>query len=726
MIKSGGGDYDKRVQTFEENTAHMEYFIEDLEIDAVIAPNSNTGVALGTTISFKIIEPYSMGKFIESIVLGAEETGHKQYMQAPYCLKIDFVGWNEYGERPQRIQRPKYIPMMFVKMDFDVTEQGSTYTINGVAYNEAALSDNVNKAFTSVESSGRTVHEVLETGRNSVGRNLSSKIERDEAAGKIFGGDRYIICFPKTKTALYEAAKGLSTNNDDLLRSAQQNAASETGSAEDTIELDDPDTESSVEVVYASAPKTYQYLKAWANSESNINVIGKSPVWDDARANDRSSYPPAAGAYDSENNLFNRTYSEVQSEGRSRLYNWHEGQSITEMIEDVLLTSAYIIQAPSEERNIPFFKWFRIETMVFIEPNSEAECQNGRPRRTYVYAVHPYFPDETKLLAPGESPQGNDDLKQKALKEYNYIYTGKNEDILSFNLNFNQAFYQSVLANFAEGSESGAMQQTLPKDSNGSKITENGQRCQNTRNQEISGEIVQVLNNRRSRGGAEYEAGSYGTKRRIAEGVHDTIINSPINMVTAEMDIWGDPYFIPTEQGNYSSEPAGPSLTQDSTMNYMQNEVFCIINFRTPLDYKINGFVMNMPELVKPFSGVFQIWAVTNKFTEGQFTQTLKLIRRSNQNSESTGTRGNLQASEENRIGRDPNGRPGQTSAENNPLELIDLDSPIESLLPPPSTLTDGARRRIDAGDTAQSTTKTILNRGPGTRPFSNPTSGPF
>lgn len=666
ILQSGGGAYDRRIQTFEEGNNHMEYFIEDLEIDAVVAPNSNTGIALGTTISFKVVEPYSMGKFIETIVLGAEETGHKQYMQAPFCLKIDFVGWNETGERPLKIQRPKYVPIMFTKMDFDVSEEGSVYTVDAVAYSETALSDNVNQALTSVEASGRTVAEVLETTKDSVGRNLSSKVARDEKEGKIKGGDRYIICFPKTKTALYEAAQGLGTTPGESTNTAGQEMSENIGSEQESVRPDNPQAaESNVAVEYVAAPQTYQRLKAWATNKSNLNVIGKSPVFDDSRATDRDPHPSAKSAYDSENLLFNRQYKELQSEGRTKPYNWHEGTRITTMIEDVLNTSAYLLDSVSEDRDIPFFKWYRIETMVFIEPNNDAECQIGRPRRTYVYAVHPYFPDEAKIIAPGEAPKGNNDIKRKALKEYNYIYTGKNEDILDFKLNFNQAFYQNVLASYSEGPESLANQKTNRKDSKGSKLSEN---CESsTSNTEINAEITQQVNIRRSRGGAEYEAGEFGTKRRIAEGVHETIINSPINMVTAEMEIWGDPYFIPTEQGNYSPTDAGPAITQDSTMNYLQNEVFCIVNFRTPLDYKINGFVMNMPELVRPFSGVFQIWAVTNRFSEGQFTQTLKLIRRPNQNAEPTEVKG-YNRTGDSEISQQPSGQPGFTSAGQTPL----------------------------------------------------------
>ena len=111
IIKSSGGNLDKRTQVFDETgggaSEHAEYYIEDLEIDAVITPNQNTGIALGTDLSFTVIEPYSMGNFIQAIITAAREAGFGSYQSAPFCLKIDFVGWNLDGKTDANfIQRP--------------------------------------------------------------------------------------------------------------------------------------------------------------------------------------------------------------------------------------------------------------------------------------------------------------------------------------------------------------------------------------------------------------------------------------------------------------------------------------------------------------------------------------------------------------------------------------------------------------------------------------------
>ena len=78
-------------------TSHAEYYLDNLNLDAVIAPNSNTGVALGTSITFDVVEPYSMGNFIEALIGSAASLGYENYINAPFCIKIEFMGYDEYG-----------------------------------------------------------------------------------------------------------------------------------------------------------------------------------------------------------------------------------------------------------------------------------------------------------------------------------------------------------------------------------------------------------------------------------------------------------------------------------------------------------------------------------------------------------------------------------------------------------------------------------------------------
>ena len=161
IIKSGGGNLAQRYTTFQEEaggedgkTSHAEYYLDNLNLDAVIAPNSNTGVALGTSITFDVVEPYSMGNFIEALIGAAASLGYNNYVNAPFCLKIEFKGYDEYGNSTLTNTTPAYVPIMITKVDFSVQAKGSEYMVKAVPYSESALDDNAQTSKVQINSVG--------------------------------------------------------------------------------------------------------------------------------------------------------------------------------------------------------------------------------------------------------------------------------------------------------------------------------------------------------------------------------------------------------------------------------------------------------------------------------------------------------------------------------------------------------------------------------------------
>ena len=108
-----------------------------------------------------------------------------------------------------------------------------------------------------------------------------------------------------------------------------------------------------------------------------------------------------------------------------------------------------------------------------------------------------------------------------------------------------------------------------------------------------------------------------------------------------------------------------PSVLDDGTMNYLQSEIFCVVNFNSPFDYQVNGATMEMPRRVPQFSGLFSIWAVTNVFSGGKYTQTLKMIRRRGQDDEATVTTKSITATDGG-IASGKDTAPGLPDAANN------------------------------------------------------------
>lgn len=639
LLKSGGGNLDKKYQVFDETGAgaseHAEYYIDDVELEGVIAPNPNTGVAMGTNLSFTVTEPYSMGNFVEAIVGIARETGYQNYLDAPFCLKFDFVGWNEDGNtKANFVTRPIFIPIKITMVDFNVSGTGSVYSITAVPMSESGLSDTINHVKTPIKATGTLVHEVLETSVASVTGSINSQIEALEEADALSAYDRYVIVFPKTRTALVEALQNNEVDESAFTTTAEDAIKEQKGSTQD-LNGETYQTEKINNVQVKPANSTFAILKTFAEDTAQMNAIGLSPLNTDTNVGGHQAEAEPAGAIDPNTGKVDASSQAAQAADKARDYQFGQGERITKIIEKIVNQSEYAAEKATEESKNGLNKWYKIDTQVFIDENQETEFQMGRAPKIYVYSIVEYEVDEAHVLATNQKPSNTEGLKKAAAKEYNYIYTGKNEDVLEFDINFNQAFMQTALSNFGMGKGGVAADNhktataitetttsaTPPKDSDITQKTEAG------------AEIVQV-----AKLGTESSASvNPDIRRQIAEMFHDRITNMPLDMVTAEMVIHGDPFFIPQETGNYVAKAGDkPNTTDDGTMTYQQSEVFCVVNFKTPFDYQIKGATMEFPQVVPGFSGLFSVWAVTNTFSKGQFTQRLKLIRRRGQDDPAT------------------------------------------------------------------------------------------
>lgn len=668
IIKSGGGDYSKRYQVDAEfnnnDPGDAEYFIDRLEMDAVIAPNPNTNVSLGTSLTFTVQEPYSMGNFIEAIIGASAAAGFQNYLDAPFCIRVDFVGWDEYGNRTeQNLTNPIFIPIKFTKIDFNVDGKGSIYEIKAVPMSETGLGDDINEIKTPINANGDFVHTVLETGARSVTNVMNARVQALEEADVIAPYDRYVIIFPRSRQELRDYLArdvinedALRIDVDDRIRDAiggevTQETATEASQLRRSYE---EQNQNIINATVNSVGRAYAKLKTFAEDTSAMNEIGLSVLVEEISEGGNTAHGSQAGSAgpdDGSRGSPARNSAELAPAERSRDYQFRQGMTITEVIERMVVSSQYAREQATEPAQNGIVQHFKIDTYTFIEENPQTEAQLGRPPRVYVYSVIPYDADEAKFNAPNERPANTEGLKAAAAKEYNYIYTGKNEDILDFDITFNNAFMQTAFANFgqnAAGVAGGlATSLTARRDrSTGSQLSQNTGAGSNS----ATGQTQERTNI--SSGGYGDPTGSGDIRRRIAEMRHDRMINQTIDMVTAEMEIFGDPFYIPQEMGNFVSAPGdSPNVSQEGTMRYQESEVFTVVNFKTPYDYQVQGATMEFPQTVSQFSGLFSVWAVTNMFNGGKFTQRLKLIRRRGQDDPATDdNRGPVQENAESSI----------------------------------------------------------------------------
>ena len=630
IIQSSGGNLGKRYQVFDEKgsgkSEHAEYYIDDIEIEAVVSPNANTRVTAGTALSFNVTEPYSMGNFIQAIIGAAATAGYKSYTAAPFCLKIDFKGWNLDGSTDANfLTRPIFIPIKFINMDFNVTGTGSTYAVKAIPMSESGLADNINKIKTSIKATGLFLHQVLETNDASITSAINGQIQGLEEAGALAPYDRYIIAFPKDRDTLQSALQAGNIDDTALTTSPEEREEQRRGTVAANPEL--RGIYQSQSIIIKPPSRTYSILKSFAENTSLMNEIGLSTLNEDTNAPGNSSEADAAGATNPETGLVDTASKAVQPADKARDFQFNQNENITSIIEKIVVQSTFCAENSTIKAKNGLHKWFKIHTHVFIDESPVTEAQMGRRPKVYVYSIMPYEVPETVTMASNARASNIQGLKRVSVKEYNYIYTGKNEDVLNFDINFNNAFMLTANSDF--GMTSGSQ-----SDPDSSKVATSQT---NSDSGATPAEPSDATTTDDAAGGTQMDTGPTGAsgthsndvRRQIAEMFHDRITNMTVDMVTAEMEIMGDPYYLPQDSGNYVSKRTSgtPGITEDGTMPYSTGPVLVDVNFRTPFDYQVNGATMEMPLAVPGFSGLFQVWAVTNMFSGGKFTQRLKMMR---------------------------------------------------------------------------------------------------
>ena len=359
---------------------------------------------MGTNLSFTVTEPYSMGNFVEAIIGIARDTGYQNYLDAPFCLKFDFVGWNEGGQQTANfLQRPIFIPIKITTVDFNVSGTGSVYSVRAVPMSESGLSDTVNHVKTPIKATGTLVHEILETSIASVSGGINAQIEALEDSEAISSSDRYVIVFPKTRTALVDALKENEVDESAFTTTVEDAIKEQKGSTKDlTGNTYQGDKVNNVEVKAASS--TFAILKTYAEDEDQMNAIGISAVTTSSNVGGNQAEAEPAAAIDPNTGKVDASSQAAQASDKARDYQFGQGERITKIIEKIVNQSEYAAEKSTEGSTNGLNKWYKIDTQVFIDENPETEYQLGRPPKVYVYSVVEYEVDEAHVLATNQKP----------------------------------------------------------------------------------------------------------------------------------------------------------------------------------------------------------------------------------------------------------------------------------------------------------------------------------
>ena len=568
---------------FNKNSpGRFDMFIDNVEIETIMGFSEEGGTTQPTKFTFEVFEPYSINGFIEALHIGAVAAGYPTYTGTPFLLKMEFLGYPDDSDlsAPQLVPKStRYFPIVLSNVEVTLNETGTKYQCTGIPFNEAGFG-NPSRLKKSIKMSGGTIKEIL----NNLMEGMNAQvIESDEASNKASNEhDEYKIIFPD-----WVEGKGWDNEKENKI----------------------------------SGAKVTELLK-----ENSLYQFA------DPGSNTKDKPSPAQNA---------RHPESFKLEPGSTAVQFPEGKSLHECIQAIIRDSRYIRniveKLSSSEYKTVIDEYGMVDYfLVKIEVTNKGEVDPDlkRPHQIFTFTVTPYKILYTRIPNYGNQQVDVVALSKLSLRQYNYIYTGKNVDILNFKLNFNTLFYEAIPTALGKDSsvpsrDGAARNNSTVPTSTPDDLAQDTERRLPAIPKYPSPELT-------ASGGRDNAVRQDSAYYALAKSMHAAIVDSKTSMITGEMDILGDPIYLVT--GGLGSQSPAPSMssnrvTKEGEANFNLGEVLITINFKNPIDIDTleNGGRLRFDSELIPFSGIYRINKVRSKFKDGVFKQTLEILRASGQ-----------------------------------------------------------------------------------------------
>lgn len=547
-----------------------EYFIENFKQHNIIVPNKKTGIAFAAKYEFEIFEPYSMGVFLQSISVAAHNKGYVNHVEAAYVIKQEFQGFDNDGTPLPSIIDPKYFVMKITSCTFTVSEAGSRYMIEAIPYNHMGFADDITML-----------------------KNDIAIVINDE--------DRTV------KNALVDNEESL------------QNALNK-------IEQNQADTNRT-----AGKPLIKYKIAFAAPPDYDVdNALGQAKFKFDNTDGGRILFPHATKVINN-NNLLN-LHEKVLPEEFKRKVHYAQGTKIETIIIEVIKASGYIKTEveDNKDKNEGFYRYFKIDVQ---EKVNELDDKNQVLSKTVTYIVWPYEAFQSFYRNTASTPIGYDLLEKNIVKEYQYMYTGYNVDVLDFEIKIANLFYQGINptteGNNPAAADPGREGQAEKRQNYVEVVQGNGPKTARKTHIAAYGTGNDPAYNKMQSNGTDIQS----AERQIADNFHRAFVeSSAADMVNIELKILGDPFWLSDSghanytvsiQGHQQADSKGP---KKGAMNYECSDIFIYVVFRVPDDVDPDSGIYKFTQK-NAYGGIYKITEVENEFSEGAFTQILKGIR---------------------------------------------------------------------------------------------------
>lgn len=601
---------DQLVQGFNENSpGAYDFYVEELTFSNLLE-----GGPTPTKVEMTIHEPYSINGLYEALHTAAISAGYEQYISTPFCLKIQFQGYRDDKDQVPEIipNTTRYLIMILTKFEMSVTDEGAKYRCEARADPDLSFGT-PNLHLQTMKPSGETVFDVLKSyfkSLNEVSRNNAINTAGENANVPY---DQYQISAPLMVTP---------GTKQDVLGSLIYSpipvaTVTPLGTSQPTGPVDPP----------AAGPEHNDIVKARIirNISQNARTTTDQSV--------------IVAAYDAIPASENSPQSDRATPNANPEFQFERGQQIHEAITAIILNSEYV-RTDVLQRQLPDAAGNSNGTIIYFKIRMEVDLNaatldpiTNRLTRVHRYIIEPYNVLYTTIPPYDRSTDSFRPLMKKLKRTYYFTYTGKNTDVLKFDLKLNTLFYNALPSSFGNVSQENAAR-GAPATAASPNINETNLQRQPTSDSTDprANHVMPIAPNATvgdnlTRGG-QSQADPY---HRMVDTLHENYLFKTYSNTKIDMDIIGDPYYMVTGPSrNYDLELSSEFETVGGEAPITQGPIYVLILMKNLRDISKN----NEPSLAvfrendySTWSGIYSINAVKHKFKDGQFTQTLTLLK---------------------------------------------------------------------------------------------------
>lgn len=371
--------------------------------------------------------------------------------------------------------------------------------------------------------------------------------------------------------------------------------------------------------------------------------------------------------------------------------------AIIDVITEAMLGSNYCrsVTDGNQYNSDGTVNWFRVSTDYRL--SDRIDPATNRRQATLVYNIRPHRFIASRFRHPLSTIYSSNSIRRQIKKVYNYLYTGLNDDILEFDLTFNNTFF--VAGNSAPPQNQGNRPGTGGTNEPVTAVTTNN----TDRDVTLGGELTNsyaFLPSLESRAGiisTTIDDTSIQVARTIQQAISGRLTGGETDLIAVDLKITGDPYYMPL--GGLSSPDAPLTLdsfeTEGGAIAWEGNDVRVYLRFKTLIDAPARGsYYETSSDSESPYSGIYLVRKVKSVFNDGIFTQVLMLTR-------DTGTPASLNAQLDSGLGsgRNPFG-----------LEESGVARPNDVLNPNAAESSDASSEIPSSGTSTPAATQDVTN----------------